>query len=207
MHLTLLLSFVLLNEELNLYRSPRKSDGKIVVLWLYVTKDFGILIFKVNYSYGRFMTLRYSAIVALFGALWYSSFQSNHCQVAVLVNQVASVIAITSSGAAFGYSVMAVWDNHKVIAGVVGCNFIAMVAAWVCSWKCDHWNFLYTYLPNLDRGGIAIPCYKRPCYNVWNKLPTAALRILDSDSICRISRILHYNSWPLHVKIHRSARF
>ena len=57
--------------------------------------------------------------------------QSQHCDVAVALSQVGSVLAVASSGIIFGYRVTAIWNGNTIIKIVVGIFYVIMVGCWV----------------------------------------------------------------------------
>ncbi|GLB42565.1 hypothetical protein LshimejAT787_1200140 [Lyophyllum shimeji] len=79
-----------------------------------------------------FMTLRGAGVVSILATMCISSFQSNHCQAGLMVSQIAAVVAVITSGMAFGYRVMGLWGSrNKPVAAVVAATYVPMVVSWV----------------------------------------------------------------------------
>ena len=79
----------------------------------------------------RFIVLRYAAILANFPALFFTSIQNNHCQLAVALSQVGAVLVVAASGLIFVYRVIAIWNGLRIISIVVGVMYVIMLSCWV----------------------------------------------------------------------------
>lgn len=80
----------------------------------------------------RFIFLRYSAFLATLPALFFTSIQSQHCQLAVVLSQVGVLFVVASSGIIFCYRVIAIWSGTKFVYGFVSLVWMGMVGCWVC---------------------------------------------------------------------------
>jgi hypothetical protein len=78
-----------------------------------------------------FVILRYSGILATLPSLFFTSIQSQHCQVAVVTSQVGAVLVVASSGAIFCYRVFAIWNGVKPVQIAIGIMYIGMLGCWV----------------------------------------------------------------------------
>jgi hypothetical protein len=78
-----------------------------------------------------FIMLRYSGILATLPSLFFTSIQSQHCQVAVITSQVGAVLVVASSGAIFCYRVFAIWSGVKLVQVAVGAMYLGMLGCWV----------------------------------------------------------------------------
>ncbi|KAF9469576.1 hypothetical protein BDZ94DRAFT_1303277 [Collybia nuda] len=78
-----------------------------------------------------FVILRYSGILATLPSLFFTSIQSQHCQVAVVTSQVGAVLVVASSGAIFCYRVFAIWNSVKLVQVTVGIMYLIMLGCWI----------------------------------------------------------------------------
>ncbi|KAG5636305.1 hypothetical protein H0H81_008476 [Sphagnurus paluster] len=78
-----------------------------------------------------FVILRYSGIIATLPSLFFTSIQSQYCQVAVTTSQVGAVLVVASSGGIFCYRVLAIWNGVKVVQALVALMFLAMMTCWI----------------------------------------------------------------------------
>ncbi|KAF8063157.1 hypothetical protein FPV67DRAFT_231035 [Lyophyllum atratum] len=79
-----------------------------------------------------FMTLRCAGVVSTLAAMCISSFQSSHCQAGLSISQGAAIIAVATSGMAFGYRVMDLWGpGNKVVPGLVSGVYLLTVVSWI----------------------------------------------------------------------------
>ncbi|KAI8970544.1 hypothetical protein BD414DRAFT_427597 [Trametes punicea] len=78
-----------------------------------------------------FILLRYSGILATLPSLFFTSVQSQHCQVAVILSQVGACLAVFSSGALFSFRVYAMWYGSKLVTALVAFVFLTMISCWV----------------------------------------------------------------------------
>ncbi|KAJ7766960.1 hypothetical protein DFH07DRAFT_881102 [Mycena maculata] len=103
---------VLFRDEIRMYTSSNKQLWKQPATW-------------------AFILLRYSAFVATFPALFFTSIQSQHCQAAVIVSQVGAVLVVGSSGIIFCNRVVAIYSNSKVIVGALVLLWGGMMGCWI----------------------------------------------------------------------------
>ncbi|EIN08715.1 hypothetical protein PUNSTDRAFT_143453 [Punctularia strigosozonata HHB-11173 SS5] len=103
---------VLIRDELALYRSHSRQVWLTPATW-------------------AFIILRYSAFVATFSALWFTSLQTQFCEVAVIASQVGVVLVVASSGIIFCNRVVAIWGNSKIIIALVTVIYLGMLACWI----------------------------------------------------------------------------
>lgn len=84
-----------------------------------------------------FIILRYAGILATLPSLFFTSVQSDHCQVAVVVSQVGAVLAVAASGAIFCFRVFVMWSGNNIVRGIVTFMYCGMLACWVsqCSYR------------------------------------------------------------------------
>ncbi|KAG5643502.1 hypothetical protein DXG03_000743 [Asterophora parasitica] len=78
-----------------------------------------------------FVILRYSGILATLPSLFFTSIQSQHCQVAVVTSQVGVVLVVASSGGIFCYRVFAIWNGSKIVKAAVSFMFLVMLGCWI----------------------------------------------------------------------------
>ncbi|KAF7371250.1 hypothetical protein MSAN_00760800 [Mycena sanguinolenta] len=103
---------VLLRDEIRIYTTGSKQLWKQPPTW-------------------AFIVLRYSAFIATFPALFFTALQSQHCQVAVITSQVGAVLVVGCSGIIFCSRVVAIYNNSKVIIGVLALLWVGMMACWI----------------------------------------------------------------------------
>ncbi|OSD07964.1 hypothetical protein PYCCODRAFT_1430150 [Trametes coccinea BRFM310] len=97
-------------------------------LALYTNKDAKLLRAPTT---AFFILLRYSGILATLPSLFFTSVQSQHCQVAVILSQIGAVLAVFSSGALFSFRVYAMWYGSKAITALVALVYATMIACWI----------------------------------------------------------------------------
>ncbi|KAI9063692.1 hypothetical protein FKP32DRAFT_1571493, partial [Trametes sanguinea] len=97
-------------------------------LALYTNKDAKLLRAPTT---AFFILLRYSGILATLPSLFFTSVQSQHCQVAVILSQIGAVLAVFSSGALFSFRVYAMWYGSKAITALVAFVYATMIACWI----------------------------------------------------------------------------
>ncbi|KAI0330629.1 hypothetical protein GY45DRAFT_725421 [Cubamyces sp. BRFM 1775] len=78
-----------------------------------------------------FIVLRYSGILATLPAIFFTSAQSQHCQVAAVISQVGACLAVLSSGAIFCFRVYAMWYGSKMVFALIAVVYIAMGSSWI----------------------------------------------------------------------------
>ncbi|KAG6853540.1 hypothetical protein C0991_003397 [Blastosporella zonata] len=78
-----------------------------------------------------FVILRYSGILATLPSLFFTSIQSQHCQVAVVTSQVGAVLVVASSGGIFCYRVFAIWSGVRIVQAAVAFMFLVMLGCWI----------------------------------------------------------------------------
>ncbi|KAJ6566266.1 hypothetical protein B0H19DRAFT_708164 [Mycena capillaripes] len=103
---------VLFRDEIRIYTTGNKQFWKQPAPW-------------------AFIILRYSAFLATFPALFFTSLQSQHCQAAVIVSQVGAVLVVGCSGIIFCNRVVAIYSNSKVVIGALALLWGAMMACWI----------------------------------------------------------------------------
>ncbi|KAF7346968.1 hypothetical protein MVEN_01449600 [Mycena venus] len=103
---------VLLRDEIRIYTTGNKQLWKQPATW-------------------AFIVLRYSAFLATLPALFFTSLQSQHCQVAVILSQVGVVLVVGCSGIIFCNRVVAIYSNSKVIIGALALLWSGMMACWI----------------------------------------------------------------------------
>ncbi|RDB19402.1 hypothetical protein Hypma_013481 [Hypsizygus marmoreus] len=104
--------FAQLPDEIALYRTRDKKIWYAPATWFFVV-------------------LRYSGILATLPSLFFTSVQSQHCQVAVVTSQVGAVLVVASSGAIFCYRVFAIWSDVKIVQAGVSFMFLVMLGCWI----------------------------------------------------------------------------
>jgi len=110
-----------------------------IVVWDYLAQlpNEVALYFDTNKNIWRqpatwfFIILRYSGILATLPSLFFTSVQSQHCQVAVVTSQVGAVLVVASSGAIFCYRVFAIWGSVKIVQAFVGLMYFGMIGCWI----------------------------------------------------------------------------
>jgi len=109
-----------------------------IIVWDYLsTLPSEIMLYRQGNGMFRspvtwaFIVLRYSGIVATFPSLFFTSIQSDHCLVAMVISQMGVVFAVASSGFIFFYRVCAIYGWHKLVVGVVLLLYMNMVALWI----------------------------------------------------------------------------
>jgi len=125
--------FNLLPDEFKLYTESRKG------LW------------KQPATYA-FLVLRYSAILAAFPSLFFTSIQTNLCHVTVILSQIGVCLVVASSGMIFAYRVSAIWSGNKTIYGIVGFFYTAMLGSWIAVGR----QYQATTGPHTDFGSNCI---------------------------------------------------
>lgn len=103
---------VLLRDEIRIYKTSNKQLWRQPATW-------------------AFIILRYSAFLATFPALFFTSLQSQHCQVAVIVSQVGAVLVVGCSGVIFCNRLVAIYSNSKVITAALALLWTGMMTCWV----------------------------------------------------------------------------
>ncbi|KAJ7758203.1 hypothetical protein DFH07DRAFT_958549 [Mycena maculata] len=103
---------VLLRDELRVYTTSNKQLWKQPATW-------------------AFIVLRYSAFLATFPALFFTSLQSQHCQAAVIASQVGAVLVVGCAGIIFCNRVVAIYSNSKVIIGALALLWSGMMSCWI----------------------------------------------------------------------------
>ncbi|KAJ7141988.1 hypothetical protein C8R46DRAFT_1134502, partial [Mycena filopes] len=103
---------VLLRDEIRIYTTSNKRLWKQSATW-------------------AFIVLRYSAFLATFPALFFTSLQSQHCQVAVVVSQVGAVLVVGCSGIIFCNRLLAIYSGSKVITAALALLWTGMMACWI----------------------------------------------------------------------------
>ncbi|KAJ7094324.1 hypothetical protein C8R44DRAFT_645352 [Mycena epipterygia] len=103
---------VLLRDETRIYTTGNKQLWRQPATW-------------------AFIILRYSAFLATFPALFFTSIQSQHCQTAVIASQVGAVLVAGSSGVIFCSRVVAIYSNSRVIIGALALLWSGMMACWI----------------------------------------------------------------------------
>ncbi|KAG6811267.1 hypothetical protein H0H92_008260 [Tricholoma furcatifolium] len=104
--------FAQLPSEIALYSSQDKKIWRAPATWFFVV-------------------LRYSGILATLPSLFFTSIQSQHCQVAVVTSQVGAVLVVASSGIIFCYRVFAIWSGVKIVQFAVSFMFLLMLGCWI----------------------------------------------------------------------------
>ncbi|CDO74765.1 hypothetical protein BN946_scf185001.g13 [Trametes cinnabarina] len=97
-------------------------------LALYTNKDAKLLRAPTTVF---FILLRYSGLLATLPSLFFTSVQSGHCQVAVVLSQVGACLAVGSSGALFAFRVYAMWYGSKAITALVIFVYALMISCWI----------------------------------------------------------------------------
>jgi len=103
---------VLLRDEIRIYTTSNKQLWKQPATW-------------------AFVVLRYAAFLATLPALFFTSLQSQHCQLAVIISQVGVILVVGSSGIIFCNRVVAIYSNSKVIIGILAVLWSGMMACWI----------------------------------------------------------------------------
>lgn len=106
--------FVLLSDELALYRSADKKTLR-------------------SPGFIAFVILRYAGILALLPGLWFTSVQSDHCQLAASLSQAGVVLVTACSGIIFCYRIAAIWHNNRLVYGIVGTLYLGMIGCWIAT--------------------------------------------------------------------------
>ncbi|KAI0324081.1 hypothetical protein GY45DRAFT_466937 [Cubamyces sp. BRFM 1775] len=78
-----------------------------------------------------FIVLRYSGILATLPSLFFTSVQSLHCRVAVILSQLGACLAVLSSGAIFCLRVHAMWYRSRTVLVIISVVYIAMASCWI----------------------------------------------------------------------------
>ncbi|KAF5376512.1 hypothetical protein D9615_008577 [Tricholomella constricta] len=103
--------FYLLPDEYKFYQRAKKAEWRTML----------------PYS---FMILRCSGVVSVLASMCISSLQSDHCQVGLVISQIAAVIAVATSGIAFGHRALSVWgEQSRLVAWPVAAAYLLMVIA------------------------------------------------------------------------------
>lgn len=97
----------------------------MVVSSIFIVED------QTYITVNSFVILRYSGIIATFPSLFFTSVQSQHCQVAVVVSQVGVVLVVASSGIIFCYRIFAIWNGVRAVQFGVTFMFLVMMSCWV----------------------------------------------------------------------------
>jgi hypothetical protein len=75
--------------------------------------------------------LRYATFVSIVPALWFTTLQTQSCQLTVSLAEIGIVLVVASSGIIFANRVIAVWGASAKIAVLIGVLYLAMTAIWV----------------------------------------------------------------------------
>ena len=96
-------------------------------------RTFGLLQVVGPCAHGtiRFITLRYSGIIATFPSLFFTAIQSSHCKLAVGLSQTGAVLVVASSGVIFVYRLSAIWNGNQIVFATVMFFYACMVGSWV----------------------------------------------------------------------------
>ncbi|KAG6819466.1 hypothetical protein H0H93_011599 [Arthromyces matolae] len=90
--------------------------------------------FTLNEFYtlqSNLVTIAITAAIAFAIIVW-DYFQSEYCEIGLVVSQIGAILVAATSGIAFAYRVMGVWGaDHKIVGGIVGGLWIIMVAGWI----------------------------------------------------------------------------
>ncbi|KAG6856820.1 hypothetical protein H0H87_000292 [Tephrocybe sp. NHM501043] len=105
-------SFAQLPNEIALYTAKDKKIWRAPATWFFVI-------------------LRYSGILASLPSLFFTSIQSQYCQVAVVTSQVGVVLVVASSGIIFCYRVFAIWNGVRIVQAAVVFMFLVMMGCWI----------------------------------------------------------------------------
>ena len=78
-----------------------------------------------------FIVLRYSGILATLPALFFTSAQTQFCQLATDMSQAGVVLVIASSGTIFCLRVIAIWGHNRGIIYIVSFMLLFVVGCYV----------------------------------------------------------------------------
>ena len=137
--------------------------------------------------------LRYSAFLAAFPSLLFTSIQTNICHIAVTLSQIGVCLVVASSGIIFAYRVSAIWNGNKAVYGIVGLFYTAMLGSWV-SFPQHGKHKLLTV--SSDCSGQAIPSYHRPSHRFRKQLYFGPSFFLVAHKLRLICCIRHCHSHP-----------
>ncbi|EIN08712.1 hypothetical protein PUNSTDRAFT_133898 [Punctularia strigosozonata HHB-11173 SS5] len=110
---------MLLPDEIRLYRKGGEE--------LWVT--------PITYA---FIVLRYSVFVAFLPSLWFTTLQTQFCQLSVNISEGGLILIAASSGIIFASRAIAIWGGNKWIAISVGVLYVGMTACWIVSALQNH---------------------------------------------------------------------
>lgn len=130
-----------------------------------------------------FIILRYSGILATLPSLFFTSVQSQHCQLAVTLSQVGVVLVVGASGVIFCYRVFAIWNGNKIIYAFVGFMYCAMLSCWVSEIVGVRTLVLLNNLFT-DCSCYSLQGYYWSINSFWIELPDVAHRFMGSNQLC-----------------------
>ncbi|KAI0659132.1 hypothetical protein C8Q70DRAFT_152264 [Cubamyces menziesii] len=78
-----------------------------------------------------FIVLRYSGVLATLPPIFFTSAQSQHCQVAVVLSQVGACLAVLSSGAIFCFRIHAMWYGSGKVLVLIAVVYASMASCWI----------------------------------------------------------------------------